>query len=66
MAKKRRRLLPYNPSEDPDRRLEQMASLATALMTTGAKFSDELTYAPGMAPKSANSAHLEHGGMQVN
>lgn len=65
MTKKRRRLLPFNPSEDPNRRLEQMASLATALMTTGATFSNELTYVPGMAPRPANSARLEKGGMQV-
>ncbi|ONK59208.1 uncharacterized protein A4U43_C08F4090 [Asparagus officinalis] len=65
VAKKKRRLLPFNPSEDPDRRMEQMASLATALMATGAKYSNELTYVDGMAPRSANSPHLEHGGMQV-
>ena len=65
VAKKKRKLQPFNPSEDPDQRLEQMASLATALMTTGAKFSNELTYVPGMALRSANSASLELGGMQV-
>ncbi|KAL4188243.1 hypothetical protein AMTRI_Chr09g22930 [Amborella trichopoda] len=64
-TKKRRRLLPFNPSEDPQRRLEQMASLATALTATGAEFSNELTYRPGMAPMSANKASLEQGGMQV-
>ena len=58
-------MLPFNPTEDPERRLEQMASLATALMATGTEFSNELTYVPGMAPKSANSAVLENGGMQV-
>ncbi|XP_047328587.1 histone-lysine N-methyltransferase ATXR6-like [Impatiens glandulifera] len=63
--KKRRRLLPYIPTEDPTRRLEQMASLATALTSTGADYRNELTYMPGMAPRSANSAALEHGGMQV-
>lgn len=42
-----------------------MASLATALTAMGAKFSDKLTYVPGMAPRSANRASLEHGGMQV-
>ncbi|GMP24928.1 hypothetical protein CsSME_00002024 [Camellia sinensis var. sinensis] len=65
MSKKRRKLLPFNPSEDPTRRLEQMASLATALMATGAEFSNELTYMRGMAPRSANCASLEQGGMQV-
>ncbi|GMN44363.1 hypothetical protein TIFTF001_013558 [Ficus carica] len=65
MSKKKRRLLPFNPSEDPTRRLEQMASLATALTATGTEFSNELTYRPGMAPRSANSAALERGGMQV-
>lgn len=65
MSKKRRRLLPFNPSEDYVRRLEQMASLATALTATGAEFSNELTYVAGMAPRSANRAELEKHGMQV-
>ena len=65
VSKKRRRLLPFNPIEDPTRRLEQMASLATALTATGAEFSNELTYIPGMAPRSANCPVLEQGGMQV-
>ncbi|XP_075650404.1 histone-lysine N-methyltransferase ATXR6 [Castanea sativa] len=65
MSKKRRRLLPFNPSEDPARRLEQMASLATALTATRTEFSNELTYRPGMASRSANRAALELGGMQV-
>ncbi|GER34291.1 PHD finger family protein [Striga asiatica] len=63
--KKSRKLLPFNPSEDPTRRLEQMASLATALTATGTEFSNELTYITGMAPKSANRAALERDGMQV-
>ena len=66
MSKKKRKLLPFNPIEDPLRRMEQMASLATALTTTGTEFSDELTYMPGMAPRSANQAIHEHGGMQVS
>ncbi|KAJ3693968.1 hypothetical protein LUZ60_009448 [Juncus effusus] len=64
-TRKKRRLLPFNPCEDPKRRLEQMASLATALTATGAVFSNELTYVAGLAPKSANCAVLEKGGMQV-
>ncbi|KAM0880620.1 hypothetical protein ACQ4PT_033456 [Festuca glaucescens] len=63
--KKSRKLLPFTPSEDPARRLTQMASLATALTATGAVFSNDLTYVPGMAPRSANRAALEAGGMQV-
>nr|CAZ96095.1 histone-lysine N-methyltransferase [Saccharum hybrid cultivar R570] len=63
--KKSRRLLPFIPSSDPAQRLRQMASLATALTATGAAFSNELTYQPGMAPRSANRAVLEAGGMQV-
>ena len=43
-----------------------MASLATALKASGSEFSNELTYVPGMAPRSANCAALERGGMQVN
>ena len=63
--KKKRKLLPFNPSDDPAQRLRQMASLATALTATGAVFSNHLTYQPGMAPRSANRAVLEAGGMQV-
>ena len=59
-------MLPFNPSEDPTRRLVQMASLATALTATGTEFSNELTYMPGMAPRSANRAALEEEGMQVD
>ncbi|XP_058087718.1 probable Histone-lysine N-methyltransferase ATXR5 isoform X2 [Magnolia sinica] len=65
MCKKRRRLLPFSPTEDPVRRLEQMGSLATALTALRMEFSNELTYMPGMAPRSANQARLERGGMQV-
>ncbi|KAL5199934.1 hypothetical protein ABZP36_021137 [Zizania latifolia] len=65
VSKKKRKLLPFNPSDDPAARLRQMASLATALTATGAVFSNELTYAPVMAPRSANRAALESGGMQV-
>ncbi|PIN14456.1 Histone-lysine N-methyltransferase [Handroanthus impetiginosus] len=65
MSKKSRRLLPFTPSEDPARRLEQMASLATALTATGTEFSNELTYVEGMAPRSANSPAHERDGMQV-
>lgn len=65
MCKKRRRLLPFIPTEDPERRLEQMGSLATALTALRMEFSNELTYMPGMAPRSANKAKLERGGMQV-
>ncbi|XP_024528998.1 histone-lysine N-methyltransferase ATXR6 isoform X2 [Selaginella moellendorffii] len=63
--KKSRKLLPYMPSKDPSQRLEQMASLASALMTSGIEFSNELTYLPGLAPRRANRAVLEKGGMQV-
>ncbi|KAL8142467.1 hypothetical protein V2J09_015499 [Rumex salicifolius] len=65
VSKKRRRLLPFIPSDDSERRLEQMRSLATALIATGAEFRNDLTYMPGMAPKSANYPDLEKDGMQV-
>lgn len=65
IAKKKRRLLPFVPTEDPAKRLKQMGSLATALTSVGVEFSDELTYRPGMAPRSANKATMEKGGMQV-
>lgn len=66
VSKKKRKLLPFIPTKDCTRRMEQMASLATALMATGTEFSNELTYIPGMAPRWANCAALERGGMQVN
>ncbi|KAF9593763.1 hypothetical protein IFM89_025230 [Coptis chinensis] len=66
VAKKKRKLLPFTPSEDPKRRLEQMASLATALKACRmVEFSNELTYIRDMAPRSENGAVLEKGGMQV-
>ncbi|KAF5731307.1 PHD finger family protein [Tripterygium wilfordii] len=65
VTKKKRKLLPFNPCEDPNRRLQQMASLATALTASGADFSNELTYRPGMAPRSANHPALEKNGMQA-
>ena len=66
MHKKRRRILPFVPSEDGARRLKQMASLATALTSSKTEFSNELTYMPNMAPRSSNLARLEVGGMQVS
>ncbi|KAH1260843.1 Histone-lysine N-methyltransferase ATXR6 [Glycine max] len=65
VSKKKRKLLAFVPSEDPNRRLEQMASLATALTKTRTEFSNQLTYMLGMAPRSANRPALERGGMQV-
>ncbi|CAN1146974.1 Histone-lysine N-methyltransferase ATXR6 [Linum perenne] len=65
MSKKKRKMLPFTPCDDPNTRLEQMRSLATALIASGTQFSDELWYEPGMAPRSANLASLEKGGMQV-
>ncbi|KAJ4715274.1 Histone-lysine N-methyltransferase ATXR6 [Melia azedarach] len=65
LQKKRRRLLPFVPSEDPSQRLRQMGTLASALTALQMEFSDDLTYIPGMAPRSANQAKYENGGMQV-
>ncbi|VVB13824.1 unnamed protein product [Arabis nemorensis] len=65
VKKRRRKLLPLVPSEDPDQRLTQMGTLATALTALGIKYSDDLTYVPGMAPRSANQSKFEKGGMQV-
>ncbi|PUZ52862.1 hypothetical protein GQ55_5G007200 [Panicum hallii var. hallii] len=65
MHKKRRRILPFVPTEDRARRLKQMASLATALTSSKTEFSNELTYIPNMAPISSNQARLEEGGMQI-
>ncbi|CAD6252734.1 unnamed protein product [Miscanthus lutarioriparius] len=65
MHKKRRRILPFVPSEDGARRLKQLASLASALTTSKTEFCNELTYMPNMAPRSSNLARLEVGGIQV-
>lgn len=61
-SKKKWNLLPFVPSADSMRRLEQMASLVNALAATKAEFSNALTYMPGMAPRNANSTALEDGG----
>ena len=66
VSKKRRKLLPFSPSEDTSTRYKQMQSLAVALTATGADYSNELTYIPGMAPRSANCSTLEREGMQVH
>ena len=42
-----------------------MRSLATALTALKMEFINELMYLPGMAPRSANQAEFEDGGMQV-
>ncbi|PKU70303.1 probable Histone-lysine N-methyltransferase ATXR5 isoform X1 [Dendrobium catenatum] len=63
--KKMRRILPFTPSKDPKQRLEQMCSLATALTALQMEFCNDLTYMPGMAPRSANKAIYEKGGMQL-
>ncbi|OMO98292.1 hypothetical protein COLO4_14015 [Corchorus olitorius] len=65
LLKKRRRLLPFIPSEDPNQRLKQMGTLASALTALQMEFSDDLTYSPDMAPRCANQAKFENGGMQV-
>lgn len=65
LQKKKRRLLPFIPTKDPAQRMKQMSSLASALTALNMEFSDHLTYMPGMAPRSANKAALENGGMQV-
>ncbi|XVF53354.1 hypothetical protein PTKIN_Ptkin05aG0092600 [Pterospermum kingtungense] len=48
-----------NPTEDPQRRLEQTASLATALKASGTDYTDELNYRPDI-----NFTALENGGVQ--
>ncbi|XP_031503697.1 probable Histone-lysine N-methyltransferase ATXR5 isoform X2 [Nymphaea colorata] len=64
-SKKKRRLLPFVSSVEPERRLEQMHSLAVGLKALKMQFYDDLTYVPGMAPRSANATKLEKGGMQT-
>lgn len=65
VSKKKWNLLPFVPSDDSKRRSEQMASLENALAATEAKFSNALTYMPGMAPRDANSTALEDGGGRI-
>lgn len=65
VQKKSRKLLPYIPTEDLDRRSKQMESLASALINLKMEFSNDLTYLRGMAPKSANQSRFESDGMQV-
>ena len=66
MHKKKRKMLPFAPTEDRVERLKQMASATTALSSSKMEFCNELTYVPSMAPKSSNQAKLEEGGMQVS
>ncbi len=54
----------YTLCFDPHWRLEQMASLATALTTVGVVVTDKLLYS--LAHRMANNAKLEKGGMQVS
>ena len=60
--KKRRRIFPFTPTEDPQRRLEQMHSLAFALIELQVEFSNGLTC---LEPRYTNKANLEKNGMQV-
>ena len=66
MHKKRRRILPFVPTEDRATRLKQLASLATALASSDAEFSNELTYITHMAPRFSNQARFEEGGIRVS
>ncbi|CAN6542383.1 unnamed protein product [Malus baccata var. baccata] len=65
LQKRRRRILPFVSSEDPAQRLKQMGSLASALTALHMEFSDNLTYMPRMAHRSANQSKFEDGGMQI-
>ncbi|KAK2444977.1 putative Histone-lysine N-methyltransferase ATXR5 [Trifolium repens] len=65
LQKKSMRLLQFVPTEDRDRRLKQMTSLASALTYLNMEFSNHLTYFPRMAPRSANQSFLENGDMQT-
>ncbi|TKY66721.1 Histone-lysine N-methyltransferase ATXR5 [Spatholobus suberectus] len=65
LHKEKRGLLPFVPTKDPAQKLKQMGFLTSALTTLNMEFSDHLTCLPGMAPRSANQAVLENGGMQI-
>ncbi|BBN10463.1 [histone H3]-lysine27 N-methyltransferase [Marchantia polymorpha subsp. ruderalis] len=64
VSKRSRKLVVHTPSNDQDRLLEQMRSLATALTTVNIAYSDDLTYPPGCATRECNRPSLEIGGMQ--
>lgn len=66
VSKRSRKLVVHTPSNDQDRLLEQMRSLATALTTVNIAYSDDLTYPPGCATRECNRPSLEIGGMQVS
>ncbi|KAG2309971.1 hypothetical protein Bca52824_021528 [Brassica carinata] len=65
MKKRSRRLVPFVPSKDPLQRDAQLRTLASALTSLNMKYSNDLTYVPGMAPRSANRSMFELGGVQV-
>ncbi|EYU30406.1 hypothetical protein MIMGU_mgv1a021218mg, partial [Erythranthe guttata] len=65
VRKKRRRLLTHVPSQDLARRLAHMRSLAIAMTSQNLEYSNELTYNPSIAPRSANRSSFENGGMQT-
>uniref|UniRef100_A0A7N0TDW0 SET domain-containing protein n=1 Tax=Kalanchoe fedtschenkoi TaxID=63787 RepID=A0A7N0TDW0_KALFE len=50
---------------DQGRRLNQLKSLAVALIASGSRFTEELIFSPGMAIKSANNVNLESSQTQV-
>ncbi|CAI5524735.1 unnamed protein product, partial [Closterium sp. Naga37s-1] len=60
-----RKLFPHRPVPDPERRLEQLRSLATALTAIGARFVDGLDYPFKAVPRGMNEPGREVGGMQV-
>ncbi|CAI6003068.1 unnamed protein product [Closterium sp. NIES-65] len=60
-----RKLFPHRPVPDPERRLEQLRSLATALTAIGARFVDGLEYPFKAVPRGMNEPGREVGGMQV-
>ncbi|CAI5464559.1 unnamed protein product [Closterium sp. Yama58-4] len=59
------KLFPHRPDPDPERRLEQLRSLATALTAIGARFVDGLEYPFKAVPRGMNEPGREVGGMQV-
>uniref|UniRef100_A0A7N0UYM1 Histone-lysine N-methyltransferase ATXR5 n=1 Tax=Kalanchoe fedtschenkoi TaxID=63787 RepID=A0A7N0UYM1_KALFE len=63
--KSRTQWLPYVPSKDTNKRLEQLGSLAKALLFSRIEFADDLLYAPEMAPKSANNTTLDRREVQI-
>ena len=62
---KRKLKVKKTSSKDPQQRLRQLQSLATALTAAGAEFTPGLVYSSPRAPRRSNNPAKEMCGMQV-